>query len=180
MKRKIEEIIEIPEEIEVEIKDKEVNFKKEDKKISVKNLGGGEIKKEDNKIIVYNEKATKKEKKLIKSFVAHIIKAIKGLQKNYVYQLKVCFVHFPISIELKGNELVIKNFLGEKIPRKAKILEGVDVKIEKDIITVASYDKEKAGQTAANIESATRIKNRDRRVFQDGIFVIKKEKGKSK
>jgi len=48
------------------------------------------------------------------------------------------------------------------------------VTINKDIVKVSSIDKEKAGQTAANIELATRIKGYDPRVFQDGIYIVKK------
>jgi large subunit ribosomal protein L6 len=41
-------------------------------------------------------------------------------------------------------------------------------------VTVSGSDREKVGQTAANIEMACKIKKRDRRVFQDGIYIVSK------
>jgi len=178
MRKEIREIVTVPDGIETEIEDRVVIVKKGPdmlkRKLKV------DVKKEGNSLIVHNPRATKKEKKLIKSSAAHLKNMISGLQEKYVYKLKVCFVHFPVSVELKPSELIIKNFLGEKVPRRARILPGSEVKIEKDEITVTSHNKETAGQTAANIENSTRIRARDRRVFQDGIFIIEKEKGKSR
>jgi large subunit ribosomal protein L6 len=70
----------------------------------------------------------------------------------------------------------VTNYFGERVPRRAQILDGVQVKIEnKTDIIVSGSDKELVGQTAANIERCTTVKNRDRRVFQDGIYRIAKE-----
>jgi len=177
MKLKIEEIIEIPQGIEVGIEKNIVKIKKESLEIDLEMHGKFKIRKEGNKIILVNEKATKNQKREIKTNSAKIRNIINGLQEKYVYKLQVCHVHFPVSISIKDKELIIKNFLGEKKERKAKILDGVDVKIDKEMIEITSFDKEKAGQTAANMEAATRIRKRDRRVFQDGIFITEKCKG---
>ena len=123
---------------------------------------------------VYCELPRKEEKALVGTWAAHIANMIKGVTEGFEYHLKLVYSHFPVKISVKGDTFVIENFLGEKKPRTAKILDGVKVKIEKDIVIVTSTDKEKAGQTAANIEKATRIKGYDTRVFQDGIYIIKK------
>jgi len=177
MRKEIKEIIEIPEGIKVEINKNVLKLEK-DENIAERKIECP-IKQEGNKIIL-GCLATKKIKKLIKSYAAHIRNMVKGLEKKFVYKLQICSVHFPMNVSVKGNELIIKNFLGEVKERKAKILPQAEVKIEKDIITVKSHDKEKAGQTAANIENATRISNRDRRIFQDGCYIISKEKGRGK
>ena len=132
------------------------------------------ISKKDNKVILEAINATQREKVMIGTFKSHIKNLIKGVNEIYTYKLKVCSGHFPMSLAVEKNKLVIKNFIGEKIPRRAKILEGVEVKLEGDEVLVNGVDKEKVGQTAANIELATRIIGRDRRVFQDGIFITEK------
>jgi large subunit ribosomal protein L6 len=179
MRKEVTETIEIPEGMEAILENKILTVKKGENKLERK-FSGFEVKKEGKNIVLHYSEATKKTKKLIKTAAAHIRNMISGLGEKYVYKLQVCFVHFPISIELKQGELLIKNFLGEKVPRKAKLLAGAEVKLDKDIITITSFDKDIAGQTAANIETASRIRNRDRRVFQDGIFITQKSKGKTR
>lgn len=133
-----------------------------------------DIKKEENKIIINSKRQTKNEKRLIRTFKAHLINLIKGVINPYTYKLKICSSHFPMNVSITDNKIIIKNFFAEKIPRTAKILPKVDAKIQGDEIIIKSVDKEAAGQTASNIEQACRITNRDRRIFMDGIYIVSK------
>jgi len=172
MKKQLFQEIEIPQDVEVNIDGNLLTAKGKEgensREFNVKQLI---FEKKGDKIILGHKKATKKEKKLINTIMAHIKNIVEGVQEKFEYKLKICFNHFPITVELKDNEAVIKNFLGEKIPRKVKLLERTEVKIDGPIITITSIDKELAGQTAANFEKATKIRMKDRRVFQDGIFI---------
>ena len=175
MKRELSQIIEVPEGIEADIQGNSVIVKGKEgtneRKFDLANLN---LEKKGNEIIIGNKKSSKKEKRRMNTIAAHIRNMINGVQKVFEYKLKICFSHFPITVEVKENEALIKNFLGERTPRKAKIPKGAEVKVDKDIVTVTARDIETAGQTAANFETATRIVNRDRRVFQDGIFITSK------
>lgn len=175
MKKEIFQEIEIPEEVEVNLERNMITIKGEKgenkRRFNTKKII---FEKNGNKVRIGSNIATKKEKRMINTIVSHIKNMIKGVKEGYEYKLKIANSHFPMNVEIKGNEAIIKNFLGEKIPRKLKILGNVDVEIDKDIITVSSFDKELAGQTAANFEKATRIRMKDRRVFQDGIFITSK------
>lgn len=132
------------------------------------------IKKAGDSITLVTKSSKKKSKRMINSYHAHVMNLLRGAQEAFVYKLKICSGHFPMTVKQEGEKIVVSNFLGEKIPRQAKVLPGVKVKIDKEVITVESANVESAGQTAANIETATRIKGRDRRVFQDGIYITEK------
>ena len=113
----------------------------------------------------------RKEKALIGTFTAHIRNMINGVTTGYQYTMKTVYSHFPIKTTVEGNVVVIQNFLGERSPRKAQILEGVKVEIQGDKVLISGIDIENIGQTAANIEKATKVRKRDVRVFQDGIYI---------
>jgi len=172
MRKDIIKEIEVPKEMEAEVKGREIKIKKGDKEIC-KNIPMS-IKKNENKIIINVKKATKNEKKLIGTTASIIKNMISGLNEDFVYKLKICSVHFPMNVTIENGKVMIKNFLGETKPRVVKVLEEADVKIEGDVIEVKSSDKEIAGQMAADIEAATKVKKRDRRIFQDGIYMTEK------
>tara|TARA_Y100000310_G_scaffold345132_1_gene462063 strand:- start:647 stop:1195 length:549 start_codon:yes stop_codon:yes gene_type:complete len=177
MKTDITEKIEIPEGIEFSVEDNLVTMKKDGKENSRRfNFYGVELKQEGKDIVVEAKKANKKVLKVVYTTRAHVKNMIRGLEEPFEYTLEIAFVHFPMTVEhdSSNSELIIKNFLGEKVSRSAKILPGVEVSIDKEIITLKSHDKELVGQTAANIEKATHVRMKDRRKFQDGIYVTNK------
>lgn len=176
MKGKITENIEIPENIEVKVNKGVINIKGKQGELSrdfyYPNIN---IKIENKKIIFECEKGSKREKKLIKTSLAHIKNMIKGVSEKHVYKIKTCSGHFPMNVSISKNQLIIKNFVGEKKPRILELKQGVDVKIDGNIITIEGVDKELAGQTAASIEQLTRRPGFDIRIFQDGCFIIQKD-----
>jgi large subunit ribosomal protein L6 len=120
----------------------------------------------------------RKEKALAGTWAAHLTNMVRGIDSGFEYKLKAVYSHFPMTIKVQGNEMTITNLFGEKVPRVAALPWSpgeVEVKVaNKTDITVIGVDREKVGQTAANIERACRIKKRDRRVFQDGIYIVSK------
>jgi len=88
--------------------------------------------------------------------------------------MKVVYSHFPIQLKLQGNRLEINNFLGEKKARYANIDPNVSAKVSGDEVVLTGINCEIVGTTAANIEHATHIRDRDPRVFQDGIFIVQR------
>jgi large subunit ribosomal protein L6 len=175
VKLNISDFVEIPEGVEVSLDETVITVKGKAGEISKDLLSPIiEMKVEEGKVTLKVTKATKREKRLLNTAKAHISNLFKGVTEEYVYKLKICSGHFPMSVNLEGERIIIKNFLGERVPRKAKIIEGSKAEINGEEIIVTSPDKEKAGQTAANIESSTKIRNRDRRRFQDGIYITEK------
>lgn len=180
MKKDIIENIKIPENIKVSMTNDRIEFVSGDKKIAktISYNPNIKIENKNGEIKITSKKATKRELKIINTAIAHINNMIKGIDADYVYKLEICNVHFPMNVKVSGSDLIIKNFLGEKIDRVAKIMNNVSVNVNGNIIEIKSIDIESAGQTAANIEKATKIKKKDRRVFQDGIFITEKPEKK--
>lgn len=103
---------------------------------------------------------------------SHIKSMFRGVLSGFEKKMVIRFAHFPVSIETKGRDLLIKNFLGEKKPRRARLVGNVKVEVKGQDVRITGPDKEAVGQSAANIRAATRIREKDGRVFQDGIFIV--------
>lgn len=135
---------------------------------------------EGKEVRIRCELPKRKDKAIVGTYASHVRNMIEGVSKGWQYRMKIVYSHFPMKASVKGNEVVLENFLGERHPRRARIRgDGTDVKIEGDQVTVRGPDLEAVSQTAANIEQMTRIKGFDPRVFQDGIYIVAKAEAPS-
>jgi len=168
--------VDIPEGASVEIDENSITAKGKKGELS-KSLNKGKIKvsKKDSKIVLSSGSSRREELALLGTLRGNIKNVIHGVSDGIEYNLKIVYSHFPMSVKVQGNTVMIENFLGEKCPRRADILEGVNVEIKGQDVTISGVDKENVAQTAANIEQATKIKNLDPRVFQDGCYIVKKD-----
>lgn len=127
-----------------------------------------------DEILIGTKFLTQRETKIIFTYVAHCKNLIKGATEGFEYKLAVVYAKFPISVDCDGKTLTVKNLLGEKVPRKTSFPSDVKVEVKGKDITVSGINKEKVGQVAASIEQLTRITHLDRRVIQDGIYIVEK------
>ncbi len=102
---------------------------------------------------------------------------VTGVTKGYTYKLKVIFAHFPVTVKVKGKEVHVENFVGERSARITEIIGDCKVSVDGDDIIIKGVSLEDVGQTSANLEQATKIKRKDQRIFLDGVYVYEKKKG---
>jgi large subunit ribosomal protein L6 len=169
--------LEIPEGISVFL---------EDRIISVKGKLGT-IKKDftklpafltiENNIVKIEPYGTRRKDFAISKTAQSIINnMIKGVQNGYKYRMKIVFAHFPITVKIKDGKVHVENFFGERKARISNIVgDSTKVSIEGDDIVITGPHLEHVSQTAANIELSTRVKNKDQRVFLDGVYVYSRE-----
>ncbi len=169
--------LEIPEGISVSL---------EDRIISVKGKLGT-IKKDftklpafltiENNIVKIEPYGTRRKDFAISKTAQSIINnMIKGVQNGYKYRMKIVFAHFPITVKIKDGKVHVENFFGERKARISNIVgDSTKVAIEGDDIVITGPHLEHVSQTAANIELSTRVKNKDQRVFLDGVYVYSRE-----
>lgn len=173
-----EKIVEIPEDVKIEVTNKKVKVIGPKGALS-KDFSHApvEISLKDRNILLSVLWPRKKEYSILGANASQIKNMIKGVKDGFTYKLKAVHAHFPVTIKVQENEkkLVIENFIGEKKPRISKIVGNVDVKISGEEIIIQGMDIQEVSQTAANVEEATRIKDKDQRVFLDGIYISEKK-----
>ena len=176
------EKIDIPENVDVSIDGLKITVKGPLGVVSrdFSHAKGVLITRENNSVVIKTYFPSRKRKALVGTIKAHILNMMEGVTKGFKYRLKIIYSHFPISVEVddKNKLVIIKNFLGEKSDRVAKIVgDDVKVHVKGDEIIVEGIDIEHVGQTAANIELTTKVKDKDRRIFVDGIYIFDKGEG---
>ena len=179
LKEYVEEV-EIPEGVEVEVKDSaRIRVKGELGELE-RDLSHANVKLEvdSGKVIVRLLGRGRRAEALIGTIRSIIRNMIVGVTQGFTYKMKMVASHFPMSVKVQGDRVIIENFIGERSPRIARIVgRGTVVEVRGDDVLVKGIDKEAVGQTAANIEQATKIKRKDPRKFLDGIYVYEKKVG---
>lgn len=131
---------------------------------------------DDNTITITPFSSRKRHRSITNTSRSLIRNMITGVTKGFTYKLKVAYAHFPITIKIKGNEVHVENFYGERAPRISKIVGECKLEVQEDDVIVRGISLDDVGQTAANIEQATTVKKKDQRVFLDGVYIYEKRK----
>ncbi|MGE0242757.1 MAG: 50S ribosomal protein L6 [Nitrososphaeraceae archaeon] len=134
---------------------------------------------EENKIMIYPPGKRRKDLALINTVKSIISSMIKGVETGFTYKLKIIFSHFPISVKVKDKKVIVENYFGERSSRISKIVGDTQVTVAGEDVVVKGPSLEDVSQTATNIEKSTKIKNKDQRVFLDGVYLYSKAEGLS-
>jgi large subunit ribosomal protein L9e len=121
--------------------------------------------------------ATRKQLACVRTVCSHLDNLFVGVTRGFLYKMRFVYSHFPINVTLTGNTVEIRNFLGEKRVRKVELLPGVEyvrTATVKDQIELSGIDIAAVSLTAAKIQQATNVRNKDLRKFLDGIYVSEK------
>jgi len=175
----MEKELEIPEGVSVEVNGKTVKVSgtKGQLERTFKYFYDIKIEKKDNKLLVSSKEEKRKIKAMLGTIIAHTRNMIKGVTEGYTYRMKVVYSHFPITVKVEGDKVLINNFIGEKKPRITRIVGDTKIEVKGQELILTGANREDVGQTMGNIEQACRISKFDRRIFQDGIYFIGEEDG---
>jgi len=113
---------------------------------------------------------------VIRTTASHIVNLVTGVTKGFEYKMRLVYAHFPININIveDGKVVEIRNFLGEKRVRVAKMLPGVTIvrsTAVKDELTLSGSDVDLVSHSAALINGLCHVRNKDIRKFLDGIYI---------
>ena len=176
--KQFQEEIEIPEGINISLKKHMMQFQgplgktfKSFRKIPL------DIDVNDGKVTLKAQGRRKKDYSILHTSRSLIRNICEGLKDGYTIKMKVVYAHFPITVKVQDKTILIENFQGERAPRTATIIGNTKVSPKGEDVVLTGEVWTDVTQTAANIELKTKVKNKDHRVFLDGIYIYEKKKG---
>ena len=129
---------------------------------------------DEGEIVIESDEDDAETMSTLGTFESHVENMFYGVTEGWEYEMEIFYSHFPMQVTVEGDEVVIENFLGEKAPRRTEIHGDTEVDVSDEQVTLHGPDIEAVGQTAADIEQLTRVKDKDVRVFQDGVYITQK------
>ena len=129
---------------------------------------------EEKELRVENTKKTKAAGALWGLTRVLISNMIEGVTKGYEKQLELQGVGYRMVV--KGKKLDMA--LGFSHPVEVDIPEGLEAKIEKNILTISGIDKQKVGQFAASVRALKKVEPYKGKGFRYVGEIVRKKAGK--
>eukprot|EP00744_Colponema_vietnamica_P005951 GILI01008673.1.p1 GENE.GILI01008673.1~~GILI01008673.1.p1 ORF type:complete len:191 (-),score=46.42 GILI01008673.1:97-669(-) len=179
---KVNEVVNIPENVTISIKTRTVTVKGPRGVLS-KSFRHSRVEmnivKKGRQVSIDMWFGNRKERARTRTIASHIVNMIKGVTKGYEYKMRMAYAHFPIGVTLEDGErtVAIRNYIGEKKVMKVPLLPGVVAERSNDVkdqIVLRGNDINLVSQNCAQIQQKCRVTDKDIRKFLDGIYVAEK------
>jgi Ribosomal protein L6 len=102
------------------------------------------------KFVVYH--GNRKHVACIRTVRSIVNNMVTGVTKGFQYKMRYVYAHFPINVIINdgGKEVEIRNFLGQKVTFRVKMLEGCSVEsssAQKDELIITGNDLDAVSQS---------------------------------
>ena len=101
----------------------------------------------------------------------------KGVTEGYTCKMQIITSHFPATLEIKGEEILIKNLYGQKYPLRTTKQGDVNIRLKGDEVILTGLDKHDVSNTAGKIQELCVLRGKrakDPTTFHDGVYVVEK------
>lgn len=164
----------IPKDVEVKIDGRKVTVKGPKGSLDFECHNEVRVEAKEQNVIVNNIGKTKQAPAIWGTTARIIANMIKGVTEGFQKQLELNGVGFRMN--LQGKKIVLA--LGFSHPVEKQITEGIEVKIDQNIITISSTDKQKVGQFAAEIRALKPVEPYKGKGFRYVGEIVRKKEGK--
>jgi large subunit ribosomal protein L6 len=166
--------IEVPDNVEVKISGQGISVKGPKGTLDFSFHWDIIVKNEGKEINVSVKKVTKQSKALWGLTRVLISNMIVGVTNGFEKQLELQGVGFRMAVQ--GKKLSMA--LGFSHPVDVDIPEGLEAKIEKNILSISGIDKQKVGQFAASVRALKKVEPYKGKGFRYVGEIVRKKAGK--
>ncbi|MDP3956630.1 MAG: 50S ribosomal protein L6, partial [bacterium] len=142
----------LPEGVTVSVKEDEVVVRGPQGELSVNIPGGLSVKINGSNVLVgdsgYSSDA-RVGNALLGTLWALVRNSVAGVSKKFSKTLEIEGVGYKVALE--GKDLILN--LGYAVPVRYKVIDGVFLEVEKNVIRISGLDKELVGRVASEIRS---------------------------
>jgi len=174
MSRIGKQLVAIPEGVDVKVSGQNIFIKGPKGSLDFDFHDDIEVKSSEKEVQVTAKRNTKQAWALWGLTRMLIANMIQGVTKGFEKQLELQGVGYRMAMQGKKLNMA----LGFSHPVEVEISEGLEAKIEKNILTISGIDKQKVGQLAASIRALKKVEPYKGKGFRYVGEIVRKKAGK--